>query len=184
MDASQITKLRQKQQTQYIDRNKPVDSSTMIWRNQIQSSKYIKGVATCTGLKQTNVPTEAVCSNGDGTFSFGGSGKQMSIAMGSTQKYASVYRGAAGSASETYSSDKILLQKAGQHYCAELISEPQQYVVLPQCFTTNTNGPEIVNDMTNPYLPQFDTYYELKNKCFPSIDQNQKHRVEPCCTDI
>jgi len=189
MDASQITKLRQQQQTQYINRNKPVDSSTMIWRNQIQSSKYIKGIPTCTGIVQTSVPTEAVCPNGDGTFSFGGGGKQMSLATGSSQKFPSVYRGASGSASETYSSDKILLQAAGRHYCTELISEQDPYIIVPPCNPINTNEPVLngtatVNNMSNPYLPAFDTYYKLKNPCFPSIDQNQKHSVVPCCSTI
>jgi hypothetical protein len=187
MDASQITKLREKQQIQYMNRSKPVDSSTMIWRNQIQSSKYIKGIPTCTGIQNTNVPTEAVCPNGDGTFSFGGGGKQMSLATGSTQKFPSVYRGAVGSASETYSSDKILLQTAGRHYCAELISEQDPYTIVLPCNTINTNEPvsnltTTVNNMSNPYLPAFDTYYKLKNPCFPKIDQNQKHFVTKCCT--
>jgi len=182
MDASQITKLREKQQTQYINRNKSVDSSTMIWRNQIQSSKYIKGTATCTGLQQTSIPTEPVCPNGDGTFSFGGGGKQMSLATGSSQKYPSVLRGASGSASETYSSDKILLQKAGNTYCAQSTTPQDVYTVLPVCDCTNTNeSGSIVNNKSNQYLPTFDTYYSLKNHCFPSIDQNQKHYVQKCC---
>lgn len=189
MDASQITKLRQQQQTIYINRSNPVDSSTMIWRNQIQSSKYIKGLPTCTGIVQTSVPTEPVCPNGDGTFSFGGGGKQMSLATGSSQKFPSVYRGASGSASETYSSDKILLQTAGRNYCAGLISEQDPYMILPTCYKINTNEPvanslSTVNNMSNPYLPAFDTYYKLKNPCFPSIDQNQKHSVVPCCSTI
>jgi hypothetical protein len=183
MDASQITKLREKQQTNYINRNKSVDSSTMIWRNQIQSSKYIKGVTTCTGLQQTSIPTEPVCPNGDGTFSFGG-GKQMSLATGSSQKYLSVFAGASGSASETYSSDKILLQKAGRNYCAGTTQD--LYTILPRCDCTNTNEPVLnnvstVNNKTNQYLPSFDTYYSLKNPCFPSIDKNQKHYVQKCC---
>jgi len=182
MDASQITKLREKQQTNYINRNKSVDSSTMIWRNQIQSSKYIKGVTTCTGLQQTSIPTEPVCPNGDGTFSFGG--KQMSLATGSSQKYLSVFAGASGSASETYSSDKILLQKAGNTYCAGTTQD--LYTILPACDCTNTNEPVLnnvstVNNKTNQYLPSFDTYYSLKNPCFPSIDKNQKHYVQKCC---
>jgi len=184
MDASQITKLREKQQTQYINRNKSVDSSTMIWRNQIQSSKYIKGIATCTGLQQTSIPTEPVCSNGNGTFYFGG-GKEMSLATGSLQKYPSVFRGASGSASETYSSDKILLQKAGNTYCAGTTSQ-DLYTVLPACDCKNTNEPvfnniSTINNKSNQYLPTFDTYYNLKNPCFPSIDQNQKHYVQKCC---
>ena len=190
MDASQITKLLQKQNTVYLNRSQTVDSSTMIWRNQIQSSKYIKGVATCTGLQQTDVPTEAICPNGNGTFSFGGSGKQMTLATGSTQQYPSVYRGASGSASETYSSDKILLQKAGRAYCAELITAQDPYTILPTCYAANTNGPSAANPTpavnnqdSNPYLPPFDTYYQFKNKLntSPIPDQNQKHKIEPCC---
>ena len=189
MDASQITKLRQKQNTVYLDRSQTVDSSTMIWRNQIQSSKYIKGVATCTGLRETDVPTEAICPNGNGTFSFGGGGKQMTLATGSTQQYPSVYRGASGSASQTYSSDKILLQKAGRAYCAELISDQDPYTILPTCYTSNTNGPStsnpnpVVNNQgSNPYLPPFDTHYQFKNKLntLPMPDQNQKHFVKKC----
>ena len=185
MDASQITKLRQKQLTQYVDRSKPVDSSTMIWRNQIQSSKYIKGLPTCLNPPQTSVPTEPVCSNGNGTFSFG-NGKQMTLATGSTQMYPSVFRGAAGSASETYSSDKIMLQKAGRNYCTELITDQSPYLIVSSCYSTNTNGPMNTtiptNNMSNPYLPAFDTYYKLKNPCFPAIDQNQKHYVSSCCS--
>ena len=187
MDASQITKLRQKQLTQYVDRSKPVDSSTMIWMNQIQSSKYIKGVATCSGPAQTSVPTEPVCPNGNGTFSFGGAGKQMTLTTGSTQMYPSIYRGALGSASETYSSDKILLQKAGRNYCTELITDQSAYLTVSSCFSTSTNGPLPtqatipVNNMANPYLPPFDTYYQLKNKCFPVLDENKKHHVSSCC---
>ena len=75
MDASKITELLQKQNTVYLNRSNTVDSSTMTWMNQIQSSKYIKGVATCTGLQNTDDPTQAVCPNGDGTFNFGGRGK-------------------------------------------------------------------------------------------------------------
>jgi len=189
MDASQITKLRQKQNTVVLNRSQTVDSSTMIWRNQIQSSKYIKGVATCTGLRETDVPTEAICPNGNGTFSFGGGGKQMTLATGSTQQYPSVYRGASGSASQTYSSDKILLQKAGRAYCAELITDQDPYTILPSCYASNTNGPSaanpnpsVNNQDSNPYLPPFDTHYQFKNKLIthPMPDQNQKHFVKKC----
>ena len=160
----------------------------MTWRNQIQSSKYIKGVATCTGLQNTDIPTEAVCPNGDGTFSFGGGGKQMTLATGSYQQYPSVYRGAAGSASAVYSSDKILLQKAGRAYCAELITDQDTYTIMPNSsVTVNTNGPTsdnpnpaVNNQDTNTYLPPFDTYYNFKNRPAPVIDQNQKHYVQYC----
>ena len=159
----------------------------MTWRNQIQSSKYIKGVATCTGLQNTDVPTLAVCSNGDGTYSFGGSGKETTLATGSSQRVRSVYSGAAGSAAEVYSSDKILLQKAGRQYCAELITDQDAYTVFPKCTTVNTNGPTsdnpnpaVNNQDSNSYLPPFDTYYKFKNPPAPVIDQNKKHYVQYC----
>ena len=182
MDASQITKLLQKQNTRYINRSHTVDSSTMIWRNQIQHSKYIKGVATCTGLQNTNVPTDPACVNGDGTCSYGGSGKQMTLATGSTQQYPSVFAGAAGSAAEVYSSDRILLQQAGRNYCTELISDPCLSEVLPACYESNTNGPTDADPTptVNPFLPPFDTYYKFKNLLAPTQDQNQKHYVQRC----
>ena len=187
MDASQITKLLQMQNTRYINRSAAVDSSTMIWRNQIQSSKYIKGVKTCSGDQNTDAPTEATCSNGDGTCSYGGGGKQMTLATGSTQHYPSVFRGAEGSASQVYSSDKILLQKAGRNYCTELITEQDAYIVQPACYASNSNGPTnsnpnpaVNNQGTNPFLPPFDTYYKFKNLAAPCKDQNQKHYVQVC----
>ena len=200
MDASQITKMREKQQTQFINRKKCNDASTLIWMNQIQSSKYIKGITTCSGLQQTSVPTEAGCSNKDGTCSYG-NGKSMAIATGSSQRYPSVFRGASGSASEIYSSDRILLQKAGRNYCSELISDPPPPITVippicsydmdgrPICYygPNGPNGPTDINPATsivysrNPYLPEFDKYYSMKNKPFPVIDQNQKHHVAPCC---
>lgn len=182
MDASQITKLRVKQQTQYINRNKCADASTLIWQNQIRSSTYISGsnVQTCDGsVQNTPVPTQ-VCKD-----QYGGQGKQMTLMSGSTQQYPNVFAGASGSASRLYSSDSIMLQKAGLQACGTPISTTQPIdVVLPTCFCS-TNGSSldnpIINDNANPYLPTFDTFYAAKNKCFPSIDQNKKHVVTPCC---
>lgn len=210
MDSSSITKLLQKQNTRYINRAQTVDSSTLTWKNQIQSSKYIKGVATCDGEKNTDVPTQPACSNGDGTCNYGGQGKQTSLMTGSSQKYPSVYSGASGSASQVYSSDSILLQKAGMNSCAVpgLSPAPENsYVVLPACYCANTNGPTLscsdtpcvsgnsdltgnpndvpINNQSNPYLPPFDTYYRFKNpiaQCTSIPDQNQKHFVKQCHT--
>ena len=143
MDSSSITKLLQKQNTRYINRAQTVDSSTLTWKNQIQSSKYIKGVATCDGEKNTNVPTQPACSNGDGTCNYGGQGKQVSIMTGSSQKYPSVYSGASGSASQVYSSESILLQKAGMNSCGVpgLSPAPENsYIELPACYCSNTNS--------------------------------------------
>jgi hypothetical protein len=200
MDASKITQLLQKQHTRYINRSQTVDSSTQIWRNQIQSSKYIKGVATCTGLKNTDVPTQAQCPGPNGQRSYGGSGKQMTLSTGSPQQYPSVFAGAAGSAAEVYSSERIMLQKAGQNLCAGMIPPQDAYTVLPPCDCTNTNGPALtnpdvpgnasltgnpnnlaINNQSNPYLPPFDTYYRFKNPCSTSRpDANAQHFVKEC----
>ena len=215
MDASQITKLLQKQNTRYINRCQTVDSSTLTWQNQIQSSKYIKGVKTCDGAQNTNVPTNPCCANETsingvvqrtGTYSFGGSGRTTSLQTGSPQHYLNVLSGAAGSAAEVYSSERILLQQAGKESCGVPGTNPapqNSYVVLPACYCVNTNGPtnsvssELsnpsvpgnpsnipINNQSNPYLPPFDTYYAMKNPSAlctkPIPDQNQKHFVPQC----
>jgi hypothetical protein len=188
MDASQITKLREKQQTQYINRNKCADASTLIWQNQIRSSTYISGsnVQTCDGtIQNTPVPTQTTPTcNGQ----YGGQGKQTTLSTGSTKQYPNVYAGASGSASRIYSSESIMLQKAGLQACGTPITTVQPIgIILPTCYC-GVNGPTdsrpttTVNDMSNPYLPAFDTNYNAKTKCFPSIDQNQKHSVTPCCS--
>jgi hypothetical protein len=212
MDASKITELLQKQNTRYINRCQTVDSSTLIWKNQIQSSKYIKGVKTCDGDQNTNVPTNPGCSEGNGICSFGGSGRTSAIQTGSPQQFLNVLAGAAGSGSQVYSSESILLQQAGKQSCGVPGTNPapeNSYVTLPACYCVNTNGPTAsdstqlsnptvpgnstitgnpdnvpVNNQTNPYLPPFDTYYRFKNpQCnFPVQDQNQKYFVKECHT--
>lgn len=191
MDASQITKLLQKQNTRYINRCQTVDSSTLIWKNQIQSSKYIKGVKTCEGEQNCNVPTNPACSDGNGICSFGGAGRTSAIQTGSPQQFLNVLSGASGSGSQVYSSESILLQQAGKQSCGVAPTNPaptNSYVVLPACYCVNTNGPTSsdssqlnnptvtgnstitgnpnnlpVNNQSNPYLPAFDTYYRFKN---------------------
>jgi hypothetical protein len=189
MDASQITKLRQKQNTVYINRSQTVDASTMIWRNQIQYSKYIQGVATCGNVLNLNVPTQPPCTNNNGTgCTFGGQGRDIALSTGSTKRYPNVLASATGSASQVYSSDQILLQKAGRHLCAGLITDQDAYTILPKCDCTDTNGPTAanptppVNNNANPYLPPFDTHYKLKNGGLSTKpDANAKHFVAPCC---
>ena len=183
MDASQITKLLQQQNTRTLSRAQTVDSSTLTWQTQIRSSTYIKGVASCEGNRDTSVPTQA-CANQNGGCSYGGQGKQMTLMTGSTQTYPSVFSAASGSATRVYSSEAILLQKAGQHACSVATD---RIITLPACDCTDTNGPTEslsappVNHQANPYLPAFDTYRALKNPCFPTQDQNQKHYVSNCC---
>lgn len=192
MDASKITQLLQKQNTRYINRNQTVDASTLIWKNQIQSSKYIKGVKTCEGEQNWNVPTNPGCPVGDGICSFGGAGRTTAIQSGSSQQFLSVLSGASGSASQVYSSESILLQRAGKEACgvsSTTTPAPENtYIVLPACYCVDTNGPTSgvstqltnpsvtgnsaitgnpnnlpVNNQSNPYLPPFDTYYRFKN---------------------
>ena len=215
MDASQITKLLQKQSTRYINRCQTVDSSTLTWQNQIQSAKYIKGVKTCDGAQNVNVPTNPACSDGNGICSFGGAGRTTSIQAGSPQQFLNVLSGAAGSAGHVYSSESITLQRAGKEACGVAGTNPapaNSYVVLPggdpatsnaeiqvpSCsyICSNTNGPtpsnptigqpgtNSINNNANPYLPQFDTYYAMKNPTcmYPVQDQNQKHFVKFCAT--
>lgn len=210
MDASQITKLLQKQNTRYINRCQTVDASTLIWKTQIQSSKYIKGVKTCDGDQNTSNPANPACSVGQGVCSFGGAGRTSAIQTGSPQQFLNVLSGAAGSGSQVYSSESITLQKAGKESCGVPGVNPapaNSYVVLPggdpatsnaelqvpSCsyLCTNTNGPTNgstppINNQSNPYLPPFDTYYRFKNpaaQCgYPIQDQNQKHFVKQCHT--
>jgi hypothetical protein len=160
MDASQITKLLQKQNMRYINRCQTVDSSTLTWQNQIQSAKYIKGVKTCEGAQNWNVPTNPACSEGNGICSFGGAGRTTSIQTGSPKQFLNVLAGAAGSAGHVYSSEAITLQRAGKESCgvANTIPAPaNSYIVLPggdpttsdaqlqvpSCsyICSNTNGP-------------------------------------------
>jgi hypothetical protein len=199
MDASQITKLMQKQNTTFINRSKVNDSSTLLWQKQIESSKYIRGVATCSGEKNTNVPTQNGCSEGNGICNFGGSGKSVALMTGSPQRFLNVYSGSSGSGSQIYSSEQILLQKAGNNSCGVPGTNPaptNSYVILPRCDCTNTNGPTTnnetigadgtvtVNNNSNPYLPQFDTYYKFKTpsaQCKTGCpDENLKHFVKQC----
>ena len=149
MDASQITKLLQIQNTRYINRSQTVDSSTLTWKNQIQSSKFIKGTPTCDGSAACNIPTDPGCNNNppnpcctDGSVkntgikAFGGAGRTTAIQSGSPQQFLNVLSGASGSASQVYSSERILLQKAGKESCG--VTSPTKpnypengYVVLP-----------------------------------------------------
>jgi len=162
----------------------------MIWRNQIQHSKYIHGTPTCGDVLNLNVPTQLPCTTSTGC-TFGGQGRDTTLSTGSTKRYPNVLASAVGSASQVYSSEKILLQKAGRNFCTGLITEQDSYTIYPNCDCTDTNGPTSenpipsVNNNANPYLPPFDTYYKFKNplalnkKILP--DKNAKHFVEPCC---
>jgi hypothetical protein len=179
MEASQITKLLQKQHTRTIHRPQTTDSSTLTWKQQIRSSTYLREapVASLTPCCDVQAP------------SYGGQGRQTTLMTGSAQQYPNVLAGASGSASRLYSSDAITLQRAGKQACGNTcdatLSAPCD-IELPACFCENTNVPSptnpTVNPQTNPYLPPFDTYYRFKHpQCTNREDANQKHFVAPCC---
>lgn len=187
MDASQIIKLMQTQNNRYINRCQTVDSSTLTWKQNQQSSSYIQGVRTCGGGNAvTNVPTQPGCANSNSTCNYGGQGKSTTLMSGSTQQFPNVFAGAAGSASRVYSSENIMLQHASNNICGDAPTNPapqNSYVVTNVCseYCTDSNYSEtIVNNQANPYLPAVDSYYALKNPYVPSIDQNQTHYVQYC----
>jgi hypothetical protein len=168
MDASKITELLQIQNNRIINRNRTVDSSTLLWEKQIQSSTYI--------AKQNQLPVSQHSADKNGIACYGGQGKDTTLATGATQRYPNVYAGSAGSGSQIYSSDIITLQKAGQNACAAPINisnGANSFITLPICvgvgYCSNTNVPStinpIINNQSNPYLPIFDTYYKMKTPC-------------------
>lgn len=180
MEASQITKLLQKQSNRHVHRPQTVDSSTLIWKQQLQSSTHVHGL---------HLPSPmSCCSDQNGQRNYGGQGKQTTLVTGSTQQFPNVFSSAKGSASEIYSSDRLLLQQAGKHACA--IQQDQNAscsltssIDLPECYCSKTNLPTDttqINPQNNPHLPAFDTYYHFKRTCDPVIDQNKKHFIHQC----
>ena len=178
MDASKITQLLQKQNTRYINRAQTVDSSTLTWKNLIQSSTYIKGVPTCRPESDPPSINTNECSVGcrpvNGINAYGGQGKQTNLMTGSSQQYPNVLSGASGSASQVYSSENITLQAAGRNSCSvpgtspALPEVPQNaYVILPACYCANTNGP------TNFYYNSSDpSSINVNNPTFPNPPNN------------
>lgn len=197
MDASQITKLLQKQHTRHIQRPQTVDASTLTWKKQLHSSTYVRGIhepaATLVPCCPDPSPEDLASLlpiSLPPPQAYGGQGKQTTLTTGSTMQFPNVFASATGSASQVYSSEQLLLQRAGKHACAIQqdmpLSSPSS-VELPACFCQNTNVPtteQLVagtpNPQSNPYLPPFDTYYRFKHGCDPSKDQNQKHHVTTC----
>ena len=215
MDASKITQLLQKQNTRYINRCQTVDSSTLIWKNQIQSSKYIKGVKTCDGEQNCNVPINRSCPDIDGSTnlntgicSFGGAGRTTSIQTGSSKQFLSVYSGAAGSASNVYSSDIIMLQKAGKESCSIPGTTPapqNSYVVLPggdpltsnaelqvpssKYLCNNTNGPspnstDVIGNSTITGNPNNLPINNQSNPYLPPFDTYYRFKNPSCSQPI
>lgn len=171
MDASTITKLRAKQLTQYTNRRQTMDSSTLTWMQQLQSSRV------CAAQPPTARDPPPCCQ--------GGNGRDAALTTGSTVRYPNVLAGAMGSASRIYSSDHITLQRAGATVCG-LPSADGSYIQVDACDCISTNGPTPdqpnppVNGQTNAYLPPFDTYYRFKHSPETKVDQHAQHFVPRC----
>ncbi len=188
MDASTITKLLQKQNTRYINRCQTVDASLQTYRNQLSQSKYVRGTPDCQQLTNPFAPENGCCPGPNGINAYGGNGRSVTVLTGSPQQVPNPLAGAAGSDAFVYSSDNIMFQRAGKQQCGVPGTNPapeNSYVVLPACCNlySNTNyDPTVVNNNNNPYLPQVDTYYSMKNPTcnYPIQDQNQKHFVKQC----
>jgi hypothetical protein len=165
MDSSQITKLLQKQNTRYINRCQPVDSSTLTYQNQIQSSKYITGTPTCNSVISCNIPTQPGCPTGNGICSYGGQGKSTSLMNGSSQQFPNVFAGAAGSASRVYTSANVMLQQAGKQFCGvpgTSTGPASSYVIEPACGTT-----VVCDNIINPL-----SWYSISGFPFNPADLN------------
>jgi len=189
MDASTITKLLQKQNTRYINRCQTVDASLQTYRNQIAQSKYVKRTPDCQQELNCFNNVSPGCPGPNGINAYGGDGRSTTLITGSPQQYPNPLGSASGSDGTVYSSDNIMFQRAGKQQCGVPGTSPapeNSYVVLPVCCDTiysNTNySNTIINNNNNPYLPQVDTYYAMKNPTcnYPVQDQNQKHFVKQC----
>jgi hypothetical protein len=189
MDASKITAMLQKQNNVYINRCNTVDSSTLTWRNQIRSSKYIINTPNCDNTTTCTIPTQTACSTGNGICNYGGGmSSNITLITGSPQQYPNPLHSSKGSASNVYSSDNVLLQKAGKNDCGVSSTSPapeNSYVLIDPCYCKNSNAPDSETGVanTNPYLPQFDQYYAMKYKlCGPCVEP--PHFVKKCgnCT--
>lgn len=188
MDASKITQLLQKQNTRYINRCQTVDASLQTYRNQLSQSKYVKGTPDCFNESNTLNQVTPGCPGPNGICAYGGNGRSTTLITGSPQQYPNPLASATGSDGTVYSSDNIMLQRAGKQQCGVPGTSPapiNSYVVLPVCSdvcTDSNYSATIVNNNNNPYLPQVDTYYALKNLTCnqPVQDQNQQHFVKQC----
>lgn len=151
MDASKITELRQKQANRYINRAPTCqDSSTLTYQQQIKSSKYIASYTPenpnhfLTNYCNTCGPNSRIAISNNST-----------IPQLPSPLTPSPLGRAAGSGTTVYSSDKVMLQRAGiTQCCSAPVDIPNvgnfQYITLPRC-DCEPNSPE--NPNLNPYLP-------------------------------
>lgn len=207
MDASKITELMQKRNNIFINRAQTVDSSTLIWKNRIESSKYIAKnnviptVTKCSLLQTTHEMMDVavqdpddedvmMCKTSTSCYDtstkqcfYGGSMKGTTIMTGSPQVFPNLFAGSAGSGSFVYSSDNIILQKVGINSCCTpgtAMGAPGSYIVLDPCYCVNTNAPVPVYIEENEI-----TLNANRNPYLPYFDEYYALKNKTCvpCAD-
>jgi len=173
MDASKITELRQKQANKYINRAQVVDSSTLTWKRQIESSKYVAtqaprddepGCKTCGPNSTVSTSTQGV---GPNAFYIDGTNI---LYVPPPLLYPNPMYSAKGSAGSYVSCEQIAYQLAGKNSCGVLPLSAGLVQTLPSCFCgdgdiyyqpNNQGGSNLIvppnadpsNNWLNPYLP-------------------------------
>jgi len=162
MDASKITELRQKQANTFINRAQVIDSSTLTWQRQIQSSRYLPQV-------NSNNTSQIPMANLGGCQTCG-SFATTTVATDTQIRYPNPYFSSKGSGGQIISCDAITYKVAGDQSCG---AQPQTpYVELPRCFCNNLDdwidpntgqqtNPEASQNRLNPYLPLPQPYIQL-----------------------
>jgi hypothetical protein len=174
MDASKITELRQKQANKYINRAQTVDASTLTWKRQIESSKYVAtqapvlngaGCQTCGPNSTVSTSTQGV---GPNAFYIDGTN---TIYVVPPLNYPNPMFSAKGSAGSYVSCEQIAYMRAGQNSCGVApLSFGNLVQTLPSCFCGDgdiyyqpnnqggsnlivPSGADVCGNWLNPYLP-------------------------------
>jgi hypothetical protein len=173
MDASKITELRQQQANRYINRAQVVDSSTLTWKKQIESSKYVATQAPvndepgCVGCGPNALVSTSTQGVGPNAFYINGTN---TIYVPPALLYPNPMYSAKGSAGSYVSCDQIAYQLAGKNSCGVAPLSAGLVQTLPSCFCgdadiyyqpNNQGGSNLIvppnvdpsNNWLNPYLP-------------------------------
>jgi len=182
MDASKITELRQKQANKFINRAQTVDASTLTWKRQIESSKYVAtqapvlngaGCQTCGPNSTVSTSTQGV---GPNAFYIDGTN---TLYVVPPLNYPNPMFSAKGSAGSYVSCEQIAYMRAGQNSCGVApLSVGTLVQTLPSCFCgdgdiyyqpNNQGGSNLIvppgadpsGNWLNPYLPNPKPYIGL-----------------------
>lgn len=168
MDASKITELRQKQITNYIHTKTPTDASVLTWCKQTCASRFMADTVKRNPNNVANLCTTPTnynqvigCTNCSAeaniTMQTNGIGRQNYIRPNPTL--------GSGSATNVYSSDKVLYYHAGNANAnLSFNTSSNAYISTHSCYCSNTNissfnegtgifVPPPENNGFNPYLP-------------------------------